>query len=226
MTHRAIVAVMLAATGARASVVVPEDPQTELKSVADRLHSTVIEVRAQAAVAVSGADKGQELLPTASFGTGVLLGNGLAMTTLHTVGAVLPGRVAAWKNVEALVPELGPVAAEIVAWFPELDLALLRLPGTASLPSATLSAVVPSRGAPLLAMGAADDSIDVVGVMAAGMSGDVLLLTSNRSVDSRYWGGPVFDTRGQLVGVTLPSWTPKAIGSAALAEMLDSARGK
>jgi hypothetical protein len=55
----------------------------------------------------------------------------------------------------------------------------------------------------------------------AGASGDVMLLTSNRPVDSRYRGGPVFDTQGRLAGISLPSVMPSALSSVALAALLE-----
>lgn len=100
------------------------------------------------------------------YGTGVLVGGGLAVTTLHTLGAVAPGGIHAASEIEALVPDVGPLSAEIVAWFPELDL-----------------------------------------------------------VDSRFWGGPLFDSRGQLVGLTVLSLgQPRALGSIALRGLLDEVR--
>lgn len=227
MTARSILAMLaLAATGASASVVIPADPQRELKAVADRLHSTVIEVRALAAVPVPASGSGEELVPTASVGTGVLLGDGLAVTTLHTVGVMVRGKLAPWKNVQALVPGVGPAAVETVAWFPDVDLALVRVSGTGALSGAPLSTGEPERGAALVAMGADNDAVNVVGLRAAGVSGDDLLMTSDRGIDSRYWGGPVFDTSGRLVGITIPSVMPKAITSGALRAMVNRTRSR
>ena len=90
----AVLALVLAAgTGARAAVIVPTDPQAGFKAVADRLHSSVIAVRARAVVNLSPGSDAQQAVQTSSFGTGVLIGDGLAITTLHTAdpheGAVL-----------------------------------------------------------------------------------------------------------------------------------------
>ncbi|TMA29597.1 MAG: trypsin-like peptidase domain-containing protein [Deltaproteobacteria bacterium] len=215
-----------ASLSARAAVVVSPDPQTEFKSVADRLHSTVIVVRARAAVAVPTGNDAEGIMQTPSFGTGVLIGDGLAITTLHTVGAVLPGRMAAWTEIEALLQDSAPVGAKIIGWFPELDLAVLRLAETPSTAPVALASEVPATGERLLAMGADDDVVSVVGVTLAAARGDQLILTSARRVDSRYWGGPIFDIHGRLVGITVPSVTPKAVSALAIGALLERIRAQ
>ena len=215
-----------ASLSARAAVVVSPDPQTEFKSVADRLHSTVIVVRARAAVAVPTGNDAEGIVQTPSFGTGVLIGDGLAITTLHTVGAVLPGRMAAWTEIEALLQDSAPVGAKIIGWFPELDLAVLRLAETSSTAPVALASEVPATGERLLAMGADDDVVSVVGVTLAAARGDQLILTSARRVDSRYWGGPIFDIHGRLVGITVPSVTPKAVSALAIGALLERIRAQ
>jgi S1-C subfamily serine protease len=227
MTRRAHVLVVVllgCAAGARAAVIGPMEQKGEFESLADRLRSIVIEVRATAAVVVPGANSAPEVLQTPSFGTGVLLGDGLAVTTLHTVGVVLPGRMTAWSDIEASVPDLGKVAAQVVAWFPELDLAVIRLEGAVSIGAAPLATETPGAGELLIAMGVDEDAVRVVGVTVAGVSGDQLILASSRRIDSRYWGGPVFDLKGRLVGISLPSPTPKALTSVAFGTLLDRVR--
>jgi hypothetical protein len=223
MSHRALVVVLLVlATRGSAAAVVRSDPEGRLKSVADRVHSTVVEVRAVAATVIPGEEKEQEIIPTASFGTG-----GLVVTTLHTVGVTLQGKMAAWKNIEALVPDVGTFAAEVVAWFPEAGLALLRIPVNASQASAVFATEPAQRGSMLLAMGAGDDAVTVHGVVVAGVAGETLWFTSSSGgVDSRYWGGPLFDAEGRLAGITLPSVTPRALTSAGLAAMLERVPGR
>src|SRR5215813_8943222 len=81
-----------------------------LKEVADKVHDTVIDVRGTAAV-------GNLQAPT--FGSGVLIGNGLALTTLHTVSGN--------PNVEVVVQNAGPLAARVVGGFPKIDIAVLRI---------------------------------------------------------------------------------------------------
>ena len=159
------------------------------------------------------------------YGTGVRLGGGLAVTTLHTRGAVRPGGIQPASEIEALVSDIGPMPAEIVAWFPDLDLAILRLSGGSSLAGPTLAAEPPARGEPLVAMGTDEEAVSVVGVTVAAANDDHLLLTSLRRVDSRFWGGPLFDARGQLVGITVLSLAqPKALGSVAFRALLDQVR--
>ncbi|HEY2028866.1 MAG TPA: trypsin-like peptidase domain-containing protein [Myxococcales bacterium] len=212
----------VAANAARAAVVVPGNPETDLKVVADRVHSRVVVVRADAAVASSGDP--QALGTTVSFGAATLLGDGFAVTALHTVGISLPGKMVPWKNIQVQVPQNGVVVAEVVAWFPEVDLALLRLPGTASISSLPLESQAPKAGAPLIALGADEEGIRVIGVASVAASDDALLLTSNHALDSRYWGGPLFDAEGNLAGIILPSTRPTALSAASLAAMLDGVR--
>jgi S1-C subfamily serine protease len=214
----------VAGAGARAAVVVPTDALAGFKSVADRLHTTVISVRARAAISVPAGEAPQEVVQTPSLGTGVLVGDGLAVTTLHTVGGLSPGKMTAWADIEVVLQDSPPMSAKIVGWFPDLDLAVLRLAESPAVEALELAPEVPRVGEPLLAMGADDEAISVVGVSLAATSGDQLLLTSNRRVDSRYWGGPVFDIKGRLVGITLPSVTTTAISSMAIGALLDRVR--
>jgi hypothetical protein len=60
----------------------------------------------------------------------------------------------------------------------------------------------------------------------AGIAGETLLFTSSSGVGSRYWGGPIFDAEGRVAGISLPSLTPKALTSVALAAMLERGRGR
>ncbi|HTO99075.1 MAG TPA: serine protease [Myxococcales bacterium] len=142
---------VVAGPGARASVVVPTDSAAGFKSVADHLHSTVVAVRARAVISLP-AGGGEEVVQTPSLGTGVLLGDGLAVTTLHTVGALLPGKMAAWSDIEVVLQDAGPVPATIVGWFPDLDLAILRLPQPPAVEALALAPQAPSVGEQLVAI--------------------------------------------------------------------------
>ncbi|MCA1828478.1 MAG: hypothetical protein LC689_16260, partial [Myxococcales bacterium] len=84
-----------------AVVIGDQDVAKQLKDVADRMHDTVIEVR-------TSASAGGVQAPT--FGAGVLIGGGLALTTLHTVSG--------GSDVEVLVQGSGAVAAKVVGGFP------------------------------------------------------------------------------------------------------------
>ena len=77
-------AITIAAGAAPAAVIVPSEPAAAWKAVADKLHSTVIEVRGLAPPPTRGPEGAQEM-ETVTFGTGVLIGSGLAITTLHAV---------------------------------------------------------------------------------------------------------------------------------------------
>jgi S1-C subfamily serine protease len=199
------------AGAARASVILP-DHDSRWKAVADRLFSTVIEVR------------GQEAQETVSSGSGVLIGNGLAITTLHAVAVPGPdGRLVPLREVRVLVADVGPMDARVIAGVPEIDLALLLLPDRgASLAGAPLAAEVPAEGDLLVAMGAGDDAVTVRGVVVSSVNGDFFALSGKRMIDSRFWGGPLFDGEGRLVGILLTSLAgPKAISARVMQRLLD-----
>jgi S1-C subfamily serine protease len=187
---------------------------TKLRSVADRLHSSVIEVKA------SREDE------ETSWGTGVLLGNGLALTALHSVGTVAAdGQVTPLGTIAAVVYDHGEVRAHVVAAAPELDLALLRLESVNSIAAAPLAGEAPSVGDHLVAMGARNEEIVAAGVTVSVSEDDgSLVFTSPRKVDSRFWGGPVFDGHGQLTAMTLQSrGAIKAVSIASLRSLIDQA---
>ena len=179
----------------------------QLKDVADRVHDTVIEVRGAASV-------GGVQAPT--FGSGVLIGGGLALTTLHTVQNA--------PAIEIVVQNNGPIPATFVGSFPQIDIALLRFDEPKGLPVATLATETPAVGDALIAIGADEEAVTAVGVNVAAVNGDLLILASNRRVDSRFWAGPIFDTQGRLVAVSLSTLTvPGAITAAALRNLLHQA---
>ncbi|HEX4386141.1 MAG TPA: serine protease [Myxococcales bacterium] len=187
---------------------------TKLRSVADRLHSSVIEVKA--------TREDEE----ASWGTGVLLGNGLALTALHSVGTVAAdGQVTPLGTIDAVVYDHGEVRAHVVAAAPELDLALLRLESGNSIAAAPLAGEAPSVGDHLVAMGARNEEIVAAGVTVSVSEDDgSLVFTSPRKVDSRFWGGPVFDGQGQLTAMTLHSrGSIRAVSIASLRSLIDQA---
>ena len=181
-------------------------PKQQLKDVADRLHGTVIEVRSSAAL-------GGAQVPT--FGAGVLIGGGLALTTLHTV--------AGGGAIEVLAQNAGSMTATVLGSFPQVDLAVLKLDAAEALQSAALAEDLPAAGEPLIAMGAGEDTVEAVGVNVLAQQGDLLLLGSTRPVDSRYWGGPIFDAQGRLVAVSVASLAlPRAVTAAAIRTLLAS----
>src|SRR5260370_42549712 len=130
-----------------AAVVLPSDPGAELKAVADKLYTTVVQVRA--VVVVEGGRQ------AASFGSGALVGSGYAVTTLHTVAQA--------RAIEVLINDFGAVQATLVAGDRDLDLALLRLPDSVLLPAPPFASDAPALGEPLVAMGAGENEAAVEG---------------------------------------------------------------
>ena len=186
-------------------------PAKQLKEVADRLHETVIEVHGTAAAAAG--------VETPTFGSGVLIGGGLALTTLHTV--------AGGGNVEVQVQGAGTLVAKVVGGFPQIDLAVLRLDNAAALPSAPLADQPPAVGDALIAMGTDEDAVSAVGVSVAAVNGDLLVLAGNRRVDSRFWGGPIFDTQGRLVAIVVATLAvPGAVTASSLRTLLQQTAPK
>ena len=216
-------AITLAAGAAPAAVVViPSESATAWKAVADRLHSTVIEVRGRAASPARA--EGALEMETVSFGTGVLIGNGLAVTTLHAVAQPsASGKMIPLQDVQVLVPDLGSVDARVIAGAPELDIAILALPEpAASVEGAPFAIETPMAGESLVAMGAGDGSVSVLGVVVSSVNGDLFTLLSKRMMDSRFWGGPLFDSRGHLAGIQLTSvGTSKAVSARMIQRLLD-----
>src|SRR5439155_1512584 len=89
-----------------------------------------------------------------------------------------------------------------------------------------LSTDTPAEGEPLVAMGVDDDAVVVVGVSLAAVNGDVLTVGGKRMLDSRFWGGPLYDGRGRLVAIGLISLgPPKAISARVIQRMLDQRAG-
>jgi len=218
-------AIAVTAGAAPGAVVIPSESAAAWKAVADRLHSTVIEVRGRAAAPARA--EGALEMETVSSGTGVLIGNGLAVTTLHAVAQPsASGKMIPLQDVQVLLPDLGPVDARVIAGAPELDVAILALAEpAASLEGAPFAFETPMAGESLVAMGAGDGSISVVGVVVSSVDGDLFTLLSKRIMDSRFWGGPLFDSRGHLAGIQLTSVGPSKAISARLIQLLLDQRG-
>jgi S1-C subfamily serine protease len=221
MNARLLAIVLATTSAARAAVVLHSDPADAFKPIADKLHGTVIEVRGRTPVTTDG---GQEELETLTQGTGTLLGNGLAVTTLHAVA--LPsaeGRMVPLQRVEALIPDKGTMQVQVIAGVADLDLAILALPAAgAALAAAPPAPEMPASGDPLIAMGVDDEAVIGVATEVAAVDGDFILLRGKRMLDSRFWGGPLFDARGRLAGVELMSLGPsKAISARAIQRLVD-----
>ena len=183
------------------------------KDLADKLHGSVVEIRSAAPLSFGSA-------APLSFGTGVLLGGTLALTTLHSVAHASEGKLLASDDIEVFVPDVGPVKALLRTALVDLDLAVLELAEPAGL-ALTLAPDEPAEGEPLLLMGAGEAVVIALGVRVAHRAGDGLLLEAGRFVDSRFWGGPLFDAQGRLAGILVTSiGQPHALAISALRDLL------
>jgi S1-C subfamily serine protease len=201
--------------------VLRQDPADAFKAIADKLHSTAIDVRAGAPATT---DAGVSRLEIVAHGTGTLLGGGFAVASLHAVAVPdASGKMTPLPHVEIWVPDHEPVQVRVLAGAPELDLALLELPASlASLEGAALAPALPAEGDPLVAMGIDDEAVVVVGASVGAVNGDLLSLTGKRMLDSRFWGGPLYDANGRLAGIVLMTFGPsRAVSAAVIRKMLD-----
>jgi Trypsin-like peptidase domain len=216
-----LLALAFALAGGADAAVILRSPEEALKAVADKLHSTVIEVSGRVSVR---ADGGSVLPERVTHGTGTLLGQGFAVTTLHAVALPSPaGKLIPLQDVQVTVAGGEPMAAQVIVGAPDLDLAILALPAeAAALEAPPLSTDTPAEGDPLVAMGVDDDAVVVVGVSLAAVNGEILSVGGKRMLDSRFWGGPLYDGRGRLVAIELMSLgPPKAISAQVIQRMLD-----
>ena len=204
LSRIAVPAVLAVAMSARAAVVVRADPPSPLLSVADRLHDSVAEVRHPVA-------EGSPILST--YGAATLLPDGMAITTLHAVGQ---GR---WSLTLAGASG-SETTAQVVGTFPAYGLAVLRLDHALPVQVPT-EYTDPTPGEQVIVLGSGDDSVTIMGVTVLGANGDVFKIASAKMVDSRFWGGPLLDASGRLVGICLPSLTdPVAVDATTLKAMV------
>jgi S1-C subfamily serine protease len=192
-----------------ASVIIPDG--ASVKSVADRMHGTVVQVRGSAG-------------DTATYATGVLVGPRLAVTALHAVAArVTQEGLTPLPHVDVLLQGKPLSTAEIVGADAELDLALLRLPDDVpALPYAPFAADDPTEGQLLIAMGADEDAIRVIDVTIAQVHGNFYAVGSRHAVDSRFWGGPLFDRSGRLAAIELTALgEPRAVPARVIKAWID-----
>ena len=191
--------------GLPCAVVVRPDPPSEFIAVANRFHDTVVEVRRP----VTGFPS--LLMPS---GAAVIVAPDLAITTMQALGSAPQG--SAPQTVVLAGAALPVQSAQVVGTLPAYGLAIVRLshPASIDLP-AEMSA--PASGENLIVLGSGDDAVDVMGVTVIGVRGDLFGLVSNRMIDSRFWGGPLLDVQGRLVGICLPSIPePVAVTAATL----------
>jgi len=205
---------------APAAVVLPQEPVDSFKALADRLHATAIDIRAGAPAISDGIAR----LQIVAGGTGTLLRGGFAVTSLHAVAAPdASGKMTPLPHVEVRVADRDAVQARVLAGAPQLDLALLELPSELGpVDAAELAPASPAEGDRLLAMGVDGDGVAVLGVSVDAVDGDLIVLGTKRMLDSRFWGGPLYDGSGRLAGVVLMSLgVPKAISATVIQQMLD-----
>lgn len=191
MNVRSLALAVAVCGAAHGSVIVRGEPD-RWKAIADHLYATVVQVQ------------GIEARQIVARGTGVLIGDSLAVTTLHSVTVPSGTSRMVVRDIRILAPTAGAIDAQLIDAFPELDLALLRLEGAGgALAGAALAAKVPAVGDRMVAMGTGDDAIAGIGVVVTDVEGDVISLASQRTLDSRFWGGPLFDAQGRLAGIQL-----------------------
>ena len=186
------------------------------RAVAARMRPDVVQLRARALLGVRGQEGVHEAQLT---GSGVLVGNGLAVANLHI--AVLPdiqGRLAPVESVEIVVPGQGAFAATLLAGDLGLDIALYRLEGGEALPGVALAESDPDVDQAVVAMGASGDRIAAVRSAITEVHEAGFALAA--PLGSDFWGGPIFDGEGKLVGVFGPV---AAVRASVLRQMIERA---
>lgn len=200
-------AIALSAGAARAAVVVPILPALDVKSVADRVHSLAVAVRVHAFVTTGADGMNARIAEVVSSASGVLIGDGLVLTTLSAVAVRRSdGQIEPPGAIEVVTDQVGLAPARFVAGDPTLDLAVLQLPEQLrDLDGATLAASDPIVGEAMIAIGAEGDSLYVVGVGLERVEfapGGGARLYMNQELPPSFWGGPLFDAEGRLAGLS------------------------
>jgi len=199
------VSATLCVSAANATVIVPLPHDPDLQAIADQVHGFTVQVRATAFVA-EHTDGPLRVHEEVNLSSGVMVGEGLVLTTLSSVSVRGPdGRVQTADQLAVLVEDVGPLPARLLAGDTDLDVAVLQLPAQArSLPGATLAADDPSAGDGMVALCVDGDSIKAVGLrlerIATGDDAEPQLRTEH-ALPAPFWGGPLFDDRGQLAGI-------------------------
>jgi S1-C subfamily serine protease len=220
----------LAAAGAQGAVVTPIPPLLDLQSVADRVHSFTVEVRARAFVSNGSAGANLRVHEAVSVASGVLLGDRLVLTALSAVALRRSdGQLEAPAGIDVAIDEVGTMPARLVAGDLSSDVALLLLPDAAdALDGATLATSDPTAGDPMIAIGVVGDSLKVVPVNLEHIEkrGDGNRLYTDRALPPPFSGGPLFDAEGHLAGVSTRSTadTGLAVPASVLRTLLDQLR--
>ena len=225
-------AIALSTGAARAAVVVPVLPDLDVQSVADRVHSLGVAVRAHAFVTTGADGKNARIAEAVSSATGVLIGDGLVLTTLSAVAVRRSdGQLEPPGAIEVVTDQVGLVPARFVAGDPALDLAVLQLPDQLrELEGATLPPSDPAVGEEMIAIGAEGNSLYVVGVTLERVEfapGGGARLYMNRELPPSFWGGPLFDAEGRLAGLSTRPTSDSgfAIPASLLRPLIDRVHG-
>jgi S1-C subfamily serine protease len=200
----ALVSAAFVAYAARASIVTPHLHESGLKTVADRVHGLAIQVRARAFLA-DDTERGVRVHEAVSVASGVLIGDGVAIVELDAVTVDTADGLVPANQIEVVIDDVGAMPARLIAGDRSLDIAVLQLPAAVrDVPGAVLADDAPSVGDAVLAFGVDGDSVSAAQVLLARWDGDDSQggLRIDRALPARYRGGPIFDARGELVGVT------------------------
>ena len=201
--------VAIASGASSAAVVLPPSRNPGLQAVADRVHALAVLVRARALIPERTDDGALRVHEALSSASGVLVGDGLALTELGAlVLTTADGRREVASQIEIVVDDVGPLPVHVIVADAALDVAVLRLPDEArKLPGAVFAAGDPDVGDAMLAVGADGDSLDVLGVRLTQVDSaedGTRRLRTDRSLPAPFWGGPLFDARGHLAGLSTP----------------------
>lgn len=211
---------ILLASGAADAAVVPDLQTRPLEAVADRMHTTVVQVV---------ADAGGGRINAAS---GVLAGDGLVLTDLRAV-IVQSGVELVPASAIAVVTAKGVFAAHIIQADIDVDVAVLALPGAAPGMDAPELALDPaSKGDQLLAIRAGQQGgallFEVIAFSIQQAEGEPARLETQDPLPITFVGAPVFDAGGSLAGLLV---SPNArdgllVPAARLRQILARARSR
>lgn len=198
-------ACFVASAAARSAVVTPLQPLIDLQTVADRVHSLTVEVRARAFVSNGRSGEGLHVAEALSVASGALLGDGLVVTSLSSVALRRSdGELEPAAEIEVTIDDVGTLPARLVGGDLASDVAVLRLPDQArALSGATLADDDPTAGERVIAIGVEGDAVRVVAVSVDRVepNGTRDRLYTDRALPPPFAGGPLFDSAGHLAGV-------------------------
>ena len=189
------------AGAAGAAVTSPAAPhQAELRKIADRVYQFTVVVRARTAVAAATDDGSTELHPVQSIASGVLLGNGLAITDFAAVTLTGDdGEAQAAEEIDVVIPDLGIVPAQIAGADRALGVAILRLPErTRGLAGPATTEDLPQPGEAMIAVGANGAQLAALAVVVEN-TGDRIETVD--PLPPAFSGGALFDASGRLAGI-------------------------